>query len=257
MKISEKPVRSKFGFLFVAGFAVSVAAILSEAGAGEGTRLGWWSFRTGFTVLGRAAWLGGAGAVLSGIALLAGGRRDRKWGDAMAVTGIILGILAIALPGSYYWTAKHVPMIHDITTDTENPPQFIALLATRKTAPNGAEYGGPEVAGKQRAAYPDIRPIARDIPPAKAFEQALEAVRKLGWQVADANAAEGRIEATDTTRWFGFKDDVVIRVAPGGGGTGSRIDLRSVSRVGKSDVGKNAARIRAFVEVFSATSPAR
>ena len=60
-----------------------------------------------------------------------------------------------------------------------------------------------------------------------------------------AEAADGRIEATDTTFWFGFKDDVVVRVQPAD--NGSRIDVRSESRVGKSDVGTNARRIRAYL----------
>ena len=234
-----------------AGLAVSVAALLLEAGAGKGTLIGWWDFRTGFTILGRAVWLGGAGAAISAFALLTSGQRPGKWGKAMTATGVILGLLAIAIPGSFYWTAKHVPMIHDITTDTQNPPRFVALIDVRKSAPNGVEYGGAEVADKQRTAYPDILPIDLEHAPAAAFERALATARHLGWQVVADNAAEGRIEATDTTRWFGFKDDVVIRIAPGVGGSGSRVDLRSVSRVGKSDLGKNASRIRAFIKAFS------
>ncbi len=75
----------------------------------------------------------------------------------------------------------------------------------------------------------------------------------MGWKIVDENQAEGRIEATATTRWFGFKDDVVIRIAPSGG-NGSRVDVRSVSRVGRSDVGTNARRIRAFLKKFAEAS---
>ncbi len=250
MDITGNRAASGMRWLVWAGLLVSAAALVVEAGAGEGTRFGWWPFRTGFTMLGRAVWLGGAGALLSVLALFAGGRRPRKWGDAMGATGVLLGLLAIAIPGSFYWTAKHVPMIHDITTDTQDPPRFVALLDARKNAPNGIEYGGAEVAGKQRIAYPDILPVDRELAPPAAFERALATARGLGWQVAADNAAEGRIEATDTTRWFGFKDDVVIRVSAGPGGKGSRIDLRSVSRIGKSDLGKNASRIRAFIKAF-------
>jgi uncharacterized protein (DUF1499 family) len=231
--------------------AVSVVALAAEFVAGEGTRLGWWHFRAGFGVLGRAAWAGLAGAIVSAVALAATWKRGEKGRAAMSGVGLVLGLLAVAIPGTFYLTAKHVPMIHDISTDTVDPPAFVALLETRKASPNGADYGGPEVAEKQRAAYPDIKPIKRDLPPAAAFERALAAARSLGWKIAEANAAEGRIEATDTTRWFGFKDDVVIRVRPGPSGAGSRVDVRSVSRVGKSDIGKNAARIRAFVNSFA------
>ena len=91
-----------------------------------------------------------------------------------------------------------------------------------------------------------MAPANLSIPPDKAFEQALAAARKMGWVIVDANAAEGRIEATDTTFWFGFKDDIVIRVNPSD--HGSRVDIRSVSRVGKSDVGMNARRIRKYLK---------
>jgi uncharacterized protein (DUF1499 family) len=140
-------------------------------------------------------------------------------------------------------------MIHDITTDPENPPGFVSVLPLRKDAPNSATYGGPEIAAQQRAAYPDIRPLVSDLPPARAFERALSVAQRMGWSIVDDNAAEGRIEATATTRWFGFKDDVVLRIVPAAG-NGSRIDIRSVSRVGRSDVGTNARRIRTFLKMF-------
>jgi uncharacterized protein (DUF1499 family) len=89
------------------------------------------------------------------------------------------------------------------------------------------------------------------IPPDKAFEQALAAARKMGWVIVDANAADGRIEATDITFWFGFKDDIVIRVTPAD--QRSRVDMRSVSRVGKSDVGMNARRIRKYLKELKQT----
>ena len=131
---------------------------------------------------------------------------------------------------------------------TENPPPFVAVLEQRKGASNPVEYGGPEIAAKQRAAYPDVRPVTLADPPARAYERALEAARGQGWEIVAAVPAEGRIEATDTTRWFGFKDDVVVRVKPEG--TGSRVDVRSLSRVGRSDVGKNANRIRAYLRAL-------
>ena len=87
-----------------------------------------------------------------------------------------------------------------------------------------------------------------DATPADAFKRALQAARDMGWEIVAADAAAGRIEATDTTFWFGFKDDVVIRVEADG--AGSRVDLRSVSRVGVGDVGANAARIRAYLRTL-------
>ena len=83
-------------------------------------------------------------------------------------------------------------------------------------------------------------------PPDAAFKRALNAARDLGWQIVAATPDQRRIEATDTTLWFGFKDDIVVRITPTDGG--SRIDVRSVSRLGQGDLGKNAARIRAYLQ---------
>ena len=115
----------------------------------------------------------------------------------------------------------------------------------RTGSPNPIEYEGESISKQQRAAYPDVQPARLAVPPDAAFERALSAARELGWQIVAAVPSEGRIEATDTTRWFGFKDDIVVRVTSSG--TGSRVDVRSVSRLGKGDLGKNAARIRAYL----------
>lgn len=117
----------------------------------------------------------------------------------------------------------------------------------RPPRPNSLDYT-EAVATAQRNAYPDIAPLNLPVPPREAFDRALAIVRARGWDVVSADADEGRIETTDTTFWFGFRDDVVIRVTPSAGG--SRVDLRSVSRVGRGDAGTNAHRIRAFVEAL-------
>lgn len=163
---------------------------------------------------------------------------------------LILGI-ALAVGGAYYpisslMKSQSVPMIHDITTDTANPPPFVAIAPLRADAPNGVDYKTDENAAKQQEAYADIQPlIVPDVAPADLFKRAEATARAMGWEIVAAEASEGRIEATETTAWWGFKDDVVIRIAPEG--TGSRLDIRSMSRVGKSDLGKNADRIRAFL----------
>jgi uncharacterized protein (DUF1499 family) len=141
--------------------------------------------------------------------------------------------------------AKKAPPIHDISTDIENPPRFAAILPLRADAPNAVEYEGEAIAKQQRKAYPDIRPLNLTKPPDAAFQHAVTTARELGWEIVAAVPDEGRIEATDTTNWFGFKDDIVVRVAPIAGG--SRIDVRSASRLGKSDLGKNAERVRAYL----------
>jgi uncharacterized protein (DUF1499 family) len=140
--------------------------------------------------------------------------------------------------------------IHDITTDTANPPQFVALHALRLTTFNGPEYGGEKIASIQKAAYPDIQPRIVDQAPAAAFQRALRAARAMEWLIVASVPQEGRIEATATTRWLRFKDDVVVRVTSDG--SGSRIDVRSKSRIGRSDLGANAKRIREFFRKLDA-----
>jgi uncharacterized protein (DUF1499 family) len=163
----------------------------------------------------------------------------------MAAAGILIGLFVAGIPWSWMRTAQEVPRIHDITTDTVNPPRFDAILALRKDAANPAEYGGPVVAAQQREAYREIAPVLLPVVPSTAFETALRAAKSMGWRIVSADEHEGRIEATATTFWFGFKDDVVVRVVPAPGG--SRVDVRSVSRAGVSDVGTNAQRIHDFL----------
>ena len=146
--------------------------------------------------------------------------------------------------------SSDLPPIHDITTDTINPPQFVDVLALRKDAPNDASYGGPALAAAQKAGYPDLGPALLALPANEAFDRALTVARNSGWEIVAAARADNRIEATATTALLAFKDDIVIRIAPQG--DGSRVDVRSVSRVGVSDLGANAKRIRAFLQQLTA-----
>lgn len=233
-----------FSRLVLGAVALTVLAALLMAAAGLGSRWGWWHFRTGFWLLGASAYLAIAAAAVSLIALVVILLRPRRRGWSVAVLSLIGALALVYLPWSWRQRADTVPPIHDISTDTDNPPVFVAIVPLRADAKNPVEYGGPEVAAQQRDAYPDIAPIQLDVPPQRAFQQALDAARGMGWDIVDASADEGRIEATDRTTWFGFKDDVVIRVVPAPGG--SRVDVRSLSRIGGSDVGTNAARIREY-----------
>jgi uncharacterized protein (DUF1499 family) len=223
---------------------LAVVAVLLLALAGPGVRAGFWSFGTGFQLLRWGAYIGLAAAVLAVIQLLRPAwRAPTPWPLVMAV---VLGLLSAGIPWLWLQRAKRVPPIHDITTDTRNPPSFVAVLPLRAGAPNPATYGGPDVAAQQLKAYPDVRPlILSSTAPGAAFTRALEAVRASGWDLVAADSAAGRIEATATTGWFGFKDDVVVRIEPQG--AGSKVDVRSVSRVGGSDVGTNARRILAYL----------
>lgn len=229
----------------VAGFVLAVLAALAAMAAGPGYRWGLWDLGPAFTVLRWAAWAGLVAAAVSLAGTIAARVGARKRGIGFAVLGIAIGLATAYVPWQWRRTARSVPPIHDVTTDTANPPPFEAILPLRADAPNPPEYEGDSVAALQREAYPDVRPLVLDAPPGEAFDRALEAAREMGWDVVAAERSEGRIEATDTTFWFGFEDDVVVRVRPSS--AGSRVDVRSVSRVGRSDVGTNAKRIRAYL----------
>lgn len=208
---------------------------------GPGYRLGLWGL--GFGLLGvmrYAMILGAVGAAVALVLLLIPRSRRERGGTLLAA--LLLGLSVAAVPVYVRHTAGSVPPIHDITTDTEAPPQFVDVLPLRADSPNPPGHAGAELAEQQRQAYPDIQPLVVDRPPAEVFEAALDAVRQLGWEIVAAEPAEGRIEAVDTTFWYGFRDDVVIRIRAEG--DGSRVDVRSKSRVGVSDLGANAARIR-------------
>jgi uncharacterized protein (DUF1499 family) len=225
--------------------ALAVAALAMLLASGPGTRAGWWDWRFGISLLRYAVYAGGAAALLSLVlvVLLAVPKwRMRPW---LPVLALCIALLAVAPPLILLGQAKAVPPIHDITTDVADAPAFVALLEARNQSPNGAAYGGPAIAAQQQKAYPDVKPLVIPVPPAEAMQKALDAARSMGWEVRASDTASGRLEATATTTWFGFKDDVVVRIRPQG--TGSRIDVRSVSRVGVSDIGANATRVREFL----------
>jgi uncharacterized protein (DUF1499 family) len=193
-----------------------------------------------------------AAAVVSLVGVILTLRRPKgaRRGFGLAALSFLLGAAFIAIPARFLMGSPKPP-IHDISTDTQNPPQFVAVLPLRAKAPNTTVYAGEKIASQQRAAYPDLQSYEMNVPPARAFDRALAAVRTMGWDLVAAEASEGRIEATDTTFWFRFKDDVIVRIRPSG--TGSRVDVRSLSRVGGGDVGTNAARIRAYLDVLKAS----
>ena len=221
---------------------LALAAAVLLLVAGPGTRFGWWEFGTGFLLM-RWAFFGGVAAAVLSLVLLAVPKTRRAAASAL-VAALLIGTVVAWFPWNGLQTVRSLPFIHDITTDTENPPQFVAVLALRADAPNPPDYAGEEVAAQQREGYPDIRPVQLPLPVDRAFALALEAAQAQGWEIVAAVPEEGRIEATVTTFWFGFKDDVVIRMTAAG--DGSRLDIRSKSRVGRSDVGANAERIRTY-----------
>ena len=222
----------------------AILALILLIVAGPGTRLEFWDFRFGFSLMRWAVYLGAGAAVLALVLLLI--PRTRRGQAGILAVALVIGLGVAAVPAWQLLQVRSLPMIHDITTDFVDPPAFQAVLALRADAPNPPEYEGEEIARQQREAYPDIQPLLTSTHPAITFEHALETAENMGWEIVAADPERGIIEATDTTFWFGFQDDVVIRILADP--DGSRVDMRSKSRVGMSDVGANARRIRRFME---------
>lgn len=221
-----------------------VLSLLLLAATGPGYRSGWVSLGTALRqFLTWASYGGIAATVLALIALAWGRGRPRR----VAAVALVLGLASLYFPLRFQQAAGAVPPIHDITTDTVTPPQFVEAAALRRElkAPNSLDMA-VETINQQIAAYPEIQPVFLAAPPAEAYTKALALVRARGWEVVAADDAGRRIEATDTTFWFRFKDDVALRVSAVPDGT-SRVDMRSVSRLGRSDLGTNARRIREFL----------
>ncbi|MEO8486834.1 MAG: DUF1499 domain-containing protein [Betaproteobacteria bacterium] len=216
--------------------------------SGFGARFGIWDYRVAFSILRWSTYAALAIVAFALLGLLVPRIRSRAW-LALVVALVVAG-MAAAFPLVWMQRARSLPPVNDITTDPEHPPAFVAILPLRKDATVPAAYAGPEAAELQRRGYPDIAPIHVDDDPRTAFAAALAIATRLGWEVVAAESTAGVIEATATTPWFGFHDDVVVRIAPEG--PGSRIDIRSVSRVGRGDFGTNARRVREFASAFTA-----
>lgn len=223
---------------------VAGLALVLLCAAGPLYQVGALSLASAFGVMRWAAYLGLATMVLS---LAAGGlayRRGQRLPVWLAGVTFIVGIVAFGIPFQWQRTARGTPPIHDISTDLENPPAFEAVALLRADAPNGLERT-PLLSEEQRKAYPDLAPVTLPGSPEQIFDRALAIAQDLEWRIVTADKAAGRIEATDTTRWFGFEDDVVVRLTSWGSGT--RVDVRSVSRMGGGDAGTNARRIREYL----------
>jgi uncharacterized protein (DUF1499 family) len=170
----------------------------------------------------------------------------------------LVSVAIVALPliimGLQISKATSVPPIHDITTDTQNPPVFDQAIQLRGAGSNTLDYGtealpADKLSAMQLKAYPGIKTIYSELSVDDAFDRAVETATSIGLEVINTDRTKGIIEAVATSFWFGFKDDLVVRLQPHT--EGSAIDLRSVSRVGQSDLGANARRIEKFTREFN------
>src|SRR5437870_5203558 len=164
--------------LNLVAFGLAIICAGTGLAAGLGSRWGLWHFRTGFMLLRWAAY-GALVVVILGLVALVVNRSSNK-AIFFALASIVLGMFVAGIPWQMKQRAQHVPPIHDITTDTENPPAFVAILPLRADAPNSVEYKGTEVAAQQKKAYPDLQPLTVNASPDVAFQRALRAAWDTG-----------------------------------------------------------------------------
>jgi uncharacterized protein (DUF1499 family) len=224
-----------------------VALALLPIGA-LGTRVGLWSFTFGLILLAAGAALAAIGLVCGIAGIIAAHRRNRAESKPGVYLGTALCALVLAFMAIQFNKASTVPAIHNISTDVADPPQFQVMVDLRGPGTNPLEYDAERLAPLQQQAYPGIRPVITDLPPLEALERSVGVLRDMELDIVNVDGQAGIVEATATTLWFGFKDDVVVRVRPTD--SGSVVDLRSVSRVGLSDLGANADRIQRFILLF-------
>jgi hypothetical protein len=236
---------------FKLGILALTVTIILIGGAGLFYRWDLVSLGLAFSMLRYGIYAGVATVVLC---LIGGAIQVRRgaWVQAAApLVAIWIAIMLAYVPIGMRQQAQSVPFIHDVSTDTSNPPAFVALAEQRGENENPLAYGEAieNTAQLQAEGYPDIQTRRFNAPADAVFTEALASAREMGWDIVATVPEQGRIEAVATTAWFGFKDDVVIRVTAAEGGE-TALDIRSQSRVGGSDLGANAKRIGEFLAVF-------
>ena len=241
-------------------FAAFLVALLVGLTAAFGSRFGYWNYHTGLDKIFPFSLGFGIVAFLSGVTWLATAlAANVATGIRFGLTGFLGSLIVLGVPLDSYLQSLGKPPIHDVSTDVERPPQFVALLLQRQGATNPPDYDGPSQAtmdGKrytvrqlQKKYYEDIHTIGQLEPPERLFNRALSAAKSMGWTIVAVVPDEGRIEATYTTFFFGFVSDIVIRVQPSG--MGARLDIRAKSRVGDADGGINAGLVRGYVKTLA------
>jgi hypothetical protein len=260
---SPQPVEKRaFDFQGNLVLAAGVGAFVWGLVSALGTGWGLWEYTSGLKGVTWAFFLG-LGAILFG--LLYGWRtrkavdqpsRVRRW------TGMLMAIIYVGWVGTFLMAALTVPAIHDISTDLADPPSFQVLQLRADNWDNIPGADDDDMKGltpQQRwvtvhqQGYGDIRSVRIDQPVPILIARAERLAKARGWDIAVSLPEEGRLEATETSMFFRFKDDIVLRVKPTDTGEGSVVDMRSVSRVGVSDLGMNAKRVRAFLADLTGT----
>ena len=239
-----------------AALVFSIGAVLAALIAAIGSGQGAWHFRTGFAVLQYALYAAALGAVLAIAGLVTsrgGGMHRLTWRNILALA---VGLGFVLFLGSQIATARSVPAIHDITTNLDDIPKFYRLVVRSDNMANIPDMGRRDLAALpprerwkavHREAYGDLATVRVPWTVAETVRRSETLASERGWDIVTADAELGILEAVDTSTFFRFKDNVLVRVRRAPDGTGSLVDMRSISRVGASDVGVNAKRVRGFL----------
>ena len=209
-----------------------------------GVRFDQWGFRLALPLLAGAALTAAILLALAGVGLLAALRRQQKKTVMQGCWIILVLAVPVGMVFHHGLKASQLPVLYDISTSWDNPPPIVQRpegANPLQTAESNLEL--------QKAAYPDVLPLVLNQTRAEVLARVEQVAQELGWENITVNTESGVVAATDTTFWFGFVDDVAVRVTARAEG-GTQVDIRSVSRVGKSDLGKNADRIRAFISAL-------
>jgi len=226
-------------------FLLSFVAAFLFLFSGYGYQMEIWSLGTAFSVLRNAAYSMVGLILLNLLAIYLTRPGGGKKGMSFGITGLVLSLAVVAT--AVYWQseAQKYPPIHDITTDIANPPEFDEIVPLRAEAPNPPEYVGGETTEMQREFYTELQTLELNESPQIVFEAAVSLIESRGWRLVSADRENLKIEATEKLSWFGFKDDVVIRLQTEDQNK-TLVDMRSKSRIGRSDLGVNAYRIQQF-----------
>jgi hypothetical protein len=256
------PVHKKIDYWGYLVLASGIGAFSWGLVSAVGTGWGYWEYTSGLKGVAGAFFLG-IGTILAGA--LQGWRarkainpppRARRW------VGMVVALIYVGWVGTFLMAGLTVPAIHDVSTNLADPPAFQTLALRTDNLDNIPGADDKDMRGLtplqrwavvHQKAYGDIRSVRSNEPVPMVIAKAERLAKARGWDVAISLPEEGRLEATATSAFFRFKDDVVLRVRPSETGEGSIVDMRSVSRVGISDLGMNAKRVRSFLADLTGT----
>jgi hypothetical protein len=244
MHINLKPLQQ---FSILLALALTLAGVVGALSSGFGVRWEWWNFRVGFSVLKWSVYAVIFAAALVVLWIGLAKPSGAQWRDPRVLAALVTALIVCAIPYAYKKQFERYPTVADATTNIADPPMFVDLVPVREeTAENPLRYRYKEAAALQLQYFPDLTTLQSDKSPAEVIADAQAVADRLCLKAIAVVPEQGRLEATATTFWFGFKDDLVVRARSVNGKT--LVDIRSASRLGYLDGGLNAKRVRNFMQ---------